>query len=191
MSGMYVLLLIALWLGVGLLMLRLWRRLGKESIGTPMRAGAGVLLLAAWVGAPWYYAFGRKALLDVEVRELCAKDGGIKVYETVKLPAEKFDEWGMVNFYRPTQGESALGPEYVFRVEDNSYRKGYPTLMRHHYQITRRADNKLLGETVSYGRGGGDLPGPWFPSSFTCPDVVEAGPNALLKAVFVRNNTGE
>ncbi len=52
--------------------------------------------------------------LDAEVRRLCAIDGGVKVYETVKLPPDKFDKWGMVNFYKPTQGENALGPDYVF-----------------------------------------------------------------------------
>ncbi len=31
-----------------------------------------------------------KGQLDDEVRRLCAIDGGIKVYETVQLPAEKF-----------------------------------------------------------------------------------------------------
>jgi hypothetical protein len=40
---------------------------------------------------------------------MCAKDGGIRVYEMVKLPPEKFNEWGQVNFYRPTQKEQALG----------------------------------------------------------------------------------
>lgn len=35
-----------------------------------------------------------KARLDAQVKELCAKDGGIKVYETVKLPADRFNQWG-------------------------------------------------------------------------------------------------
>ena len=47
-----------------------------------------------------------KARLDQQVKELCAKDGGIKVYETVKLPADRFDQWGMVKPYDPTQGEN-------------------------------------------------------------------------------------
>ena len=29
-------------------------------------------------------------MLDAEVKRLCAIDGGIKVYETVRLPAERF-----------------------------------------------------------------------------------------------------
>ena len=51
-----------------------------------------------------------KARFDQQVKELCAKDGGVKVYETVKMPAEKFNQWGQINFFKPTQGENALVP---------------------------------------------------------------------------------
>lgn len=37
-----------------------------------------------------------KGQLDDEVKRLCAIDGGIKVYETVKLPAERFDKYGQI-----------------------------------------------------------------------------------------------
>lgn len=134
-----------------------------------------------------------KTELDAEVRHLCAIDGGIKIYETVKLPKEKFDQWGQVNFYRPTQGENALGPDYLFKQDMHWYRKGDPytselTMLRASYTIVRRLNGKVLAETVIYGRGGGDLPGPWHPSSFSCPESNVAGPNALLRAVFINSN---
>ena len=44
-----------------------------------------------------------KGQLDDEVKRLCAIDGGVRVYETVTLPPEKFNQWGEINFYRPTQ----------------------------------------------------------------------------------------
>ena len=125
-----------------------------------------------------------KARLDQQVKELCAKDGGIKVYETVKLPAERFDQWGMVKPYDPTQKENALGTEYVFKREIHYYRSGNPEMSREHYQVIRRSDGRLLGETILYGRGGGDMPGPWHDSSFSCPKPLEAGPNMLLKSIF-------
>lgn len=188
MSGLYVLLLAALWLGLGWLLLRLWRRLHKEKIGTPARAGAAVLLLVVWVGVPWYYTVGRKVLLDAQVRELCAKDGGIKVYEAVKLPPEKFDKWGMVKPYDPTQGENALGSEYFFGRDTHYFRRGNPEIWRTHIQIVRRVDNKMLGEATRYSRRGGDLPGPWHESSFACP--VEAGQEALIQSIFKSTNEG-
>jgi hypothetical protein len=140
-------------------------------------------LVAACAGGP------SKSDLDDEVRRLCAIDGGVKVYETVKLPAERFNQWGQVNFYKPTQGENALGPEYIFRSVTKYYKQGNPEMSRSHYLIYRHSDEKLLGEAISYGRGGGDLPGPWHGSSYSCPDIIKAGPNALLQAVFVMNAT--
>ena len=126
-----------------------------------------------------------KAKLDQQVKELCAKDGGVKVYETVKLPPDKFNQWGQISFYRPTQGENALGPEYRYVTQDQYYRKGNPSMVRYHHQVIRRSDGKLLGETISYGRGGGDLPGPWEPSNFHCPPTVESSEIALFKNIFI------
>lgn len=143
------------------------------------------------LGMPFFGACGgtaTKSALDDEVRRLCAIDGGVKVYESVQLPAKNFNQWGQINFYRPDQGENALGLDYVFKKNLHYYRQDAPTLIRHHYQVIRRSDGRLIGETISYGRGGGDIPGPWHPSSFTCPDIVVAGPNALLKAVFIQIN---
>ena len=70
-----------------------------------------LLLFAALI----FYAtfFTEKDRLDREVKRLCAMDGGIRVYEKITLPADKFDQrYGQINFYDPTQGENALGPEY-------------------------------------------------------------------------------
>jgi len=147
---------------------------------------AAIAVLVAWSsGEKWWW--------DRQVRELCAKDGGIKVYETVNLPAENFDQWGMVKSYRPTQGANALGPEYAFKEDSYTYRKGNPQMSRTHYQIFRRSDGKLLGETVLYGRGGGDvpIPLPMHPTSFHCPDPNEAGDVTLLKKIFVMSSRGD
>lgn len=140
----------------------------------------GVMLIASGL----LLAGCEQGRLDKQVRELCAKDGGIKVYETVKLPAEKFDKWGMVNFYKPTQGENALGPEYIYKEETTYYKRGNPDLFRMHTKVLRRADGEILGESVFYKRGGGDLPGPWEGSSFMCPELSVA--NDVLRQVFVR-----
>ena len=130
-----------------------------------------------------------KAELDAEVNRLCAIDGGVKVYETVKLPADRFDKrQHFINFYRPTQEENALGPEYLFKQNIFYYRRGNPEMTRQHYQISRRSDGKLLGETILYGRGGGDLPGPWYESGFNCPTFAEVGVNVLLRKLFVQSS---
>ncbi len=144
-----------------------------------------VLLLIVFLLTLGFYE-ARKAYWDYQVREMCAKDGGIKIYETVNLPPEKFNEWGQVNFYRPTQKEQALGSEYQFKENITALKTGDLELLRYHYEVIRRADLKLLSQTVSYQRGGGDLPGPWQSSAFTCPAINVAGPNALLMNTFLR-----
>jgi hypothetical protein len=122
---------------------------------------------------------------------LCAKDGGIKVYETVELPPERFNRWGQIDFHDPTQHENSIGPEYLFKEDTLYYRQDDPTLSRIHYKVFRRVDGKLLGESVIYGRVGGDLPGPWYHSSFRCPDFNKAGENALFSNIFIPSKGAE
>jgi hypothetical protein len=149
--------------------------------------------VAACAGGP------SKSELDEEVRRLCAIDGGVKVYETVKLPADKFNQWGQVNFYKPTQGENALGSDYIYKWDIHYYKKGEPTLngaqetamRRDAIKITRKSDMKVLGEFVTYHRAGGDLPGPWMPSSYRCPDIQQANEVVLMGRVFTKTNEGE
>jgi len=128
-----------------------------------------------------------KDQLDEEVRQLCAKDGGTKIHERVGLPADKFDESGFINFYRRT-AKDPLGPEYMFESRIDYYRKGNPEMWRNYYRVVRRLDGKVLGESVTYSRRGGDMPGPWHESSFGCP--THTGDATLLKEVFVNTNLG-
>ena len=127
-----------------------------------------------------------KSRLDQQVRVMCEKDGGLKVYEAIRLPSEKFNQWGQPNFFKPTQGEDALGAEYIFQREIHFYQKGNPSMSRESFKVIRKSDGKLLGESVIYGRGGGDIPGPWHGSSFTCPPEREAGVTTLLSRIFVK-----
>ena len=140
--------------------------------------------------------FSEKARLDREVDRLCAIDGGIRVYETVQLPSDKFNKWGEINFYKPTQKiEDTLGPEYIYQWNMHYYKKGDPVsqgaqeiaMRRDHIKIIRGIDMKLLGEFVKYHRAGGDLPGPLMPSSYHCPDRSKANESLLLKDVFIKS----
>ncbi|MCE7915946.1 MAG: hypothetical protein DYH15_15105 [Nitrosomonas sp. PRO4] len=133
--------------------------------------------------------FTEKDRLDRKVRRLCAIDGGIKVYETVPLPPDKFNKYGQINFYRPTQGENTLGKDYLFKRETYYYKQGNPDLFRLHTQIFRRSDGKLLGESVFYKRGGGDIPGPWHGTSYMCPELSVK--TDILRQIFVVNNEGQ
>lgn len=98
-----------------------------------------ILLISIAVGGLSFFTSGcEKWQLDQQVRERCAKDGGIKIYETVKLPPNSFDQWGMVKLYTERQDIKdayrndadgihmghALGTEYLFKSDDYFYRKG-------------------------------------------------------------------
>lgn len=189
---MSALLLIFYWVVIpatGFLLLRgLWRHC-QTNLQRGLLAGLAVF---CFMGLVWMIGGGEKGRLDRQVRELCAKDGGVKVYETVRLPKEKFDKWGMVKPYDPTQKENALGPDYIYRWDRRYYRRGEPAIRpgeiavaRDWIQITRKSDMKILGEVIRYYRAGGDLPGPWMPSGYDCPPSQEANEIVLMKKIFV------
>jgi hypothetical protein len=119
---------------------------------------------------------------DAEVRRLCAIDGGIKVYETVKLPADRFDKWGHARIASKDRARPA--DEYYFESDVVNVRIGNPRIIRTVYKIVRRSDRKVLGTATWYGRSGGDPPGPWHPSSFVCPPISSEAPS-LESRVFV------
>ncbi len=139
--------------------------------------------------------------LDAEVDRRCREDGGLKIYETVPTAPEHFDKYGDLKFFDITQHENALGPEDRFIYKRIFYYGGWaapnqtggllsPSMWRTHYQVIRRADNKLLGESIVYRRYGAD-PGwattltPGAPeSSYACP---EKGTDAsiLVESIFI------
>ncbi|MEW6427013.1 MAG: hypothetical protein AB1568_03135 [Thermodesulfobacteriota bacterium] len=183
MSGIYLLGVIAIWLWLTRLLWKTGRRFLDASFANrPTRLMLVAVIGALWFGGSFWEAGGKKLYWDARVRELCAKDGGVRVYETVELPAEMFDKWGMVNFYRPTQRERALGNDYLLKSETIVIRDDNPKIWREQYQLYRSIDGSLLGVAVSYSRLGGDLPGPWQESSFGCPQA--AGDASLIREIF-------
>ena len=182
MSGVYVLLLLAVWLGLGYGGYRLWRRFAPQwAQRKRMYAALGIVAAVVWMLWPFWEVTGKKMYYDAEVNRLCAKDGGVKVYETVKLPAEKFDKYGVVRI--PSKQDAKLGDEYYYEWNVHHYRQGEPSIRRDHFLIVRRSDAKLLGESISYARRGGDMPGPWHPSSFRCPE--QADEVILTQRIFI------
>ena len=69
-------------------------------------------------------------VLDAEVKRLCAIDGGIKVYETVPLPADRFDKFGKPNFRIPSKEYLKPQDEYFYTLDIFYYREGNPEVSR-------------------------------------------------------------
>lgn len=149
----------------------------------------GLLLFALLIGLWWGIPTYRKANANAMVRELCAKDGGVKVYETVKLPVERFDKYGNVMFGSrlgpPLKQLAKEGDDFFYTWEKTwiipETSVGALTVWRDHQKLFRATDQKLLGESISYSRRGGDPIGPWHPSSFGCPPNTS---NTLERQVF-------
>jgi hypothetical protein len=122
--------------------------------------------------------------LDREVDRLCAKDGGVKVYETVQVPAEYVPEDSEIfpQFAGRPYGER-YGPEYTVKALTTYLVDGNPAMWRDEYKIIRKSDGKTLGISVSYSRVGGDFPSPSAPSSHTCPPQKQMG---LARQVFIK-----
>lgn len=173
------------WTGVPLLAFftfrLLWHR-SQSDLTRLLALVAGVVILFT----PALISNGVKAYYDRQVRDLCAKDGGVRVYETVALPEEKFNQWGQPNFHIPTTPYDKLNDadEYYLEWETTSLKTGNPSLERSHFRLIRRNDQKRLGESVTYLRIGGDLPGPWHESSFTCPVPTQA--QSFESSIFVK-----
>lgn len=169
------------WVGVPLLAVLattlLWRR-SRSGLKKALVLVVGFAILSA----PALVSNGVKAYYDRKVREMCAKDGGVRVYETVSLLPELVDK-----FRIPTTPYQKLKDtdKYYSEWNEQNYREGNPSIRRDHFLVYRRSDMKLLGEAVSYARLGGDLPGPWHGSSFSCPE--DSGNSVLQQRIFVQS----
>ena len=149
----------------------------------------GVLLLVAFG-----YNKPAQMRLDAEIDRQCAVDGGIKVYETVQLPPEKFDEYGNLIYFSGVgvKHEDWLGPDYIYKTETTWLNPGgeqvVPRAWRTHDQVFRRADGKLLGESIYYGRYGGSprwllmLLNAHDTSHYRCPE----GSIAVTGKIFIK-----
>ena len=131
--------------------------------------------------------------LDQKMDELCKKDGGIKVYEEVTLPASDFSNTGEpLGKYIPLAKsvEDYLGPDYRYVVRKDvlvgaqaNLENGHGRLERIHEIVYRRADNQMLGESIWYARGGGDgFTFGFQPSGDYCPKPTVG----LFGSIFVR-----
>ncbi|HWQ38265.1 MAG TPA: hypothetical protein VNM24_06560, partial [Burkholderiales bacterium] len=173
------------WVALTWALWRLWRRWrAVEGANRRLRDSLAIVLGALWFGVSFWYGGGRKYYYDWQIERLCAKDGGIKVYETVKLPAERFDKYGNVGIRNKRYAKPS--DEYYFETEMQYYREGNPSLERTRTALIRRSDGKVLGESIRYARGGGDLPGPWHETSFHCPAIAMPGTANLEQSVFLK-----
>lgn len=149
-----------------------------------MRKSLWILTLLALFVLWWVVPTVNQARLDAQVRELCAKDGGVKVYEMVMLPTERFDKYGDVTFPNSVPKEP-YGPDYRLETSSQQLLVGSPNIYRLEQRVVRLVDSRILGISIEYSRVGGDPIGPWHDSSYGCPG--RSGWGLLSRHVFIKN----
>lgn len=151
-----------------------------------------IAFIAILFASAFLAGYGDKDGANKYIQELCTKDAGVMVYETVKLPANQFDKWGMPRGKDWDQSVkvSTLDPAYASEISTETLKKGDPLkgeveIWRLHQRILRKVDGKLLAEAISYGRRGGD---PYLalllgghPSGEHCPQQTQS----LISLVFI------
>jgi hypothetical protein len=191
MSGLYLIALVAIWLFLSWAIYRVWHFWKPSTVGRKsVHIVIGLILLSSWFGWTFWEVAGKKMYWDAKVRQLCAKDGGIKVYETVELPAHLYNQYAKINWIFPEKSRAKSSDKFYSETIIFYYRRDDPRVTRRQYRIVRRSDGKILGESISYGRGGGDIKGPWFSSSYQCPPISKKYPG-LISQIFVKEGQYE
>lgn len=146
------------------------------------------LLLVAFVSTALNRAFW-----DYRVDQLCEVDGGETVYRKVFFDREEYTK----NFGPPERQIDALwvgspdSAEYsvLSRDESASIRKGFIELSRVEITVFRASDREVLAKSISYHRGGGDLP--FVPSrGHSCGGDLNIGP-LLSRTVFLEEKPND
>lgn len=139
-----------------------------ESLFSPL----AIVLVATLAGCAGYVP-GRQSYWDAQVKEMCEKDGGVTVYERVKLTQIEYQRLGGVGGTISVPPRRSAEPNYPFVADRKitKIRESNPEVYRLETIVVRVADGKALSRQVEYGRIGGDLPSPAHRSSYGCSDV--------------------
>jgi len=148
----------------------------------------GILILVAIVvlGPLLIAGFyeGRKAYWDAQVRGMCAKDGGVRIFEEMLISREQAGHLPHVDGVIAVTKESISDPAApaFSKILETVVKDGEPSIFRYEQAIVRRSDQATVAKAVIYVRTGGDMPSPAFPSSFYCPPLKKM--NADISTIF-------
>ena len=118
--------------------------------GAKLTGGLGIFLLL------FFLPFADEVAGRIYLNRLCATEAGVKVYQTVVLPAEYWDERGRPRFFKANGdldktvlgqrfGEPALTKPYssIFRIDER------------HQQLVDNNTRQILGEVINFMYWGG------------------------------------
>jgi hypothetical protein len=120
------------------------------------------------------WAPGRQAYWDAQVKEMCDKDGGVKIFEKLRISKPDIDLLGRIDgkIAVPSKNSAHPNAPVYSELKITSIRDANPRVFRSESVIIRRADQTILARWVAYSRSGGDFPtGLSEGTSFNCPDL--------------------
>lgn len=151
-------LLILVWLPVALwIAWRLTKRYTRK--GAKLAVGFGAFLIL------FFLPFADEISGRLYLSHLCATEAGVKVYQTVELPAEYWDGEGRPKFIK---GIGALDTDVLIHYDANFEREPYSSMFsieKFRFWYFEKQNGKILGEIVDFSYMGGWLsrnfsPGP-------------------------------
>ena len=119
----------------------------------------------------------------IYLNHLCATEAGVKVYQTVELPAEYWDEQGRAKFYDERNGNFYLE---AYRVE---YKSGVYSSFFHidnaGYNRVDGRSGQALGEVTDFRYWGGWIKRNLSPhnTAIRCEGGIERS-NSLIRQIF-------
>jgi hypothetical protein len=171
-----------LWLILILLPVCIWiaikisKRL-KPGI-TRIAGGVGIFLLL------FALPFGDEIAGRVYFNYLCATEAGVKVYQTVELPAEYWDEHGKATFIDEKAGGFLLGKEYPPEYKTGAYSTFFH-IDNAGYKRVDKQSGRVFGEVTDFRYWGGWMRRNLSPSNTAtrCEGGIERS-NSLIKQIF-------
>ena len=119
------------------------------------------------------YVPGRQTYWDSQVKEMCERDGGVRVFEKLLISRTDIDLLGRVDGKISVPVKALAHPNApAYAVNKVTIlRQGNPGVWRSEWEIIRRVDQVAVARVTIYNRSGGDFPSPAHESRFTCPDL--------------------
>lgn len=142
-----------------------------------------VFLLLVWIGIPTVL----KWRADKKVDRLCSTQAHVNVHETIIMPPEEYKKFHLKYFsgavYEPDVSYYGWTSTNVIEGDINSLSATTMVIYKSTLQIYSTTPRRLLGETVTFTRRGGDPFGAFMPSSHSCHFEEK---DDLLRKVFVK-----
>lgn len=174
------LLLILLWLPVSL-----WIafKVSKRFTQPGKKLAVGISLFILTLLLP----FADEIIGRIYFNHLCTTQAGVKVYQTVELPAEYWDGEGRARFY--ASFDSLLGDTYSVKYKQGS-RAPFFNIDHAGYVYSNGQSGQVLGEAIDFRHWGGWIRRNFSPSESATSCLNYSDPsNRLIDRIFIRKHS--